>query len=797
MKRNKIKTLLHSLIALLVIFCSAIPATARNFADVVLSGYVKDKQNGESLIGVTVKSLGLSAGTSSNAYGFYSLSLKPGKYTIRVSYVGYKDIETTVDLVSNQTLDFALEPSGHEMKEVVISSAKTNRSTQSTQIGAVSLSPAIVKQVPGFLGEADVVRTIQLLPGVTTVGEGAAGFNVRGGGVDQNLVLLDEAPVYNGSHLVGFFSVFNPDVVKDLTLMKSEMPARYGGRLSSLLDVRMKEGNSKDFNFSGGLGTIAARGIAEGPIVKDKSSFIVAGRRSHIDMFTGLFNDEGMKDTRIYFYDLSTKLNYTFGKKDRLYLSAYSGRDISKFGRDFDMDWGNTTATLRWNHLFSSKLFSNTSLIFSDYDYTLGFEGDGAAGNFEWSADIVDYSLKSSWNWYLNPSNLIYFGGDLTRHKFSPGKAVSIGAHSAFNAITMPAKLANDIALYWDHEIKSGERLSFQYGLRYSGFQVVSSGTTTTYEYIGNNGTRKVGINPQVYSDGETIKWYHNLEPRAAVKFNTAPGSALKAGYSRTVQNLHYMSNTMASTPVDIWLPSSANIKPQLADQVSAGYFYSAGDNLWEASAEVYYRKLRNQADFINGAEILLNDDVEADMLFGSGRAYGSEFFVRKNSGRIHGWVSYTLARTERKVDGINNNEYYPAKYDKVHSLSAVGIYQWKPRTSLSFIYNFSTGTPVTLPESRFDFDGFPIQYNSMNSRNGDRVPSYKRLDLSATFTGRQVPGRKYQSEFVVSVYNVLSRKNPFSIYTRQNEENAAQTEAVRYAVIGGMVPALTWNFKF
>jgi hypothetical protein len=419
------------------------------------------------------------------------------------------------------------------------------------------------------------------------------------------------------------------------------------------------------------------------------------------------------------------------------------------------------------------------------------------ANSFEWQADIVDLSLKNTWSWYLNPSNTIYFGADATRHNFSPGKARPTGSKSAFNNVYMPEQRAYDYAAFWDHDIKFNNWLSFQYGLRYSGFQVVSAGKSTVYEYSGEDGKRKEPVNGKEYADGETIQWYHNLEPRATVKFQTSASSAVKASYTRTVQNLHYVSNTIAASPLDIWIPSSANVKPQLADQVSAGYFYAHGDNVWEASAEVYYRDLKNQIDFISGAETLLNDHLPGDMLFGNGRAYGSEFMLRKNTGRLNGWISYTLSRSERKINGINNNEYYPVKYDKTHSLSIVGIYEWRPRTVFSATFNFATGTPVTLPDSRFDFDGYPVQYNASNSRNQYRNQAYHRLDLSATFKGKTVPGRRYQSEFVVALYNSLGRKNPYSMFFRQNEDVHTNTEAVRYAVIGSVIPSFTWNFKF
>ncbi|WP_423146198.1 TonB-dependent receptor [Rubrolithibacter danxiaensis] len=794
MEKKKFAAALLFLIVIPLLFPMLLKAQSKGSATV--SGYVRDAGTGETLIGVIVSIPGTTISGISNSYGFYSLSLKPGSYKVEARYMGFKSLQKSIDLKNNLTVNFDLSPSEIEMEEVVVSSEKENKSISQTQMGSLSVSIKSVKQLPALLGEADVIKTIQLLPGVTTVGEGAPGYNVRGGSVDQNLILLDEAAVYNGSHLFGFFSVFNPDAVKDLTLMKSEMPARYGGRLSSLLDVRMKEGNAKEYAVSGGIGTIATRLLAEGPIKKDKSSFIVAGRRSYVDLFLKASSDEQLKNTRVYFYDLSSKMNFKLGKNDRLFISGYFGRDVNKLAEQFSMDWGNATATMRWNHVYNPKLFSNISAIYSDYDYALGVEGQ-TANSFIWHADIKDWTLKSTWNWYPNPANTIYFGADAVRHNFSPGTARPTNSGSAINTIYMPKQAANDYSAFWDHDIKLSKSISFQYGLRYSGFQVLSAENTTVYNYAGEDGKRKTPVNPKTFTKGQTIKWYHNLEPRFTVKYQTNESSALKASYTRTAQNLHFVSNTIAASPLDIWIPSSVNVKPEVADQLSAGFFYNNNDKNWEASAEVYYRRMYNQIGFISGAEVLLNDQLEGDMLFGKGRAYGTEFFFRKNTGRATGWISYTLSRTERKINSINNNRYYPAKYDRTHSLSLVGIYDWKPRTSFSAVFNFATGTPATFPGSRFDFQGFPVQYNNTNSRNNYRVPSYHRLDLSVTLKGKEVDGRRYRSEFVIALYNAYGHKNPYSIFFRQNEKILSQTEAVRYSVIGSVVPSLTWNFKF
>ncbi|WP_374163326.1 TonB-dependent receptor plug domain-containing protein [Arcticibacter sp. MXS-1] len=653
-----------------------------------------------------------------------------------------------------------------------------------------------VKQLPPFLGEADLIRSFQLLPGVNTVGDGASGFNVRGGGVDQNLVLLDEAPLYFTSHLFNLFSVANPDAVKDAALYKTEMPARFGGRLSAVLDTRMKDGNNKEWNFAGGLGLIASRFTAEGPIKKDKSSMIISGRRSYTDILTKQSSDPDIKDNSIYFYDLSAKFNFYLSEKDRLFVSGYFGKDKIEAAKRFLLQWGNGTGTVRWNHVFNPRLFSNTSVLYSDYRYRLANTQEGAT-SFRWDASIRDYSFKNVYTWYPNSRNTVYFGVEAGLHDFSPGKAIPTGEGSIFNTVTMPGQRAAEYNAYWDHEITASDVLSVEYGLRYSAFQSLAKGGTVVNDYVGVTGLRKEPVNPRIYKDWSTIKWYHNLQPRLALKIQTGEDASIKASYSRTVQNLHLVSNTLSSSPLDLWTPSSYNVKPEKADQVSLGYFRNFSENKFEASTEVYYRKLYDQVDFIDGAETLLNEDLPGDMLFGQGRAYGAEFYVKKNTGRLNGWVSYTLAKTERKIEGINNNEFYPAKYDKTHTLAVVGVYQLKPRILLSATFNYASGIPTTLPDSRYSYDGIPVQYNSGNYRNSYRIPSYQRLDVSATFRKKQEPGRKYTSEWVVSLFNALNRRNAFSVYLRQNEDRPAELESVRFSMFGSIIPSVTWNFKF
>ncbi|PWG79757.1 TonB-dependent receptor [Pararcticibacter amylolyticus] len=779
-------------VSLLILVTTISVASEKN---ITVSGYVKDEISGETLAGAVVTVAGSNVKAATNGYGFYSLSLGAGTFKISYSYVGYDRKEIQVSVKKDTLLNVTIKPSSNMMNEVVVS-ATSKKDNVSKPVNVAPLSMVTVKQLPPFLGEPDLIRSFQLLPGVSTIGDGASGFNVRGGGVDQNLVLLDEAPLYFTSHLFNLFSVANPDAVKDAALYKTEMPARYGGRLSSVLDTRMKDGNNQKWNVAGGLGLIASRLTVEGPIKKDKSSMIVSARRSYTDILTKQSSDPDIKDNSIYFYDLSAKLNFALSEKDRLFVSGYFGKDKIEVSNRFLLQWGNGTGTVRWNHIFNPRLFSNTSIIYSDYKYKLGVM-DNPATSFDWNASIVDYSAKNSFSWYPNPQNSIYFGIEASLHEFSPGKATPGSENSIFNAIAMPGQRAADYNAYWDHELSLSDVFSFEYGLRYTAFQSLAKGETVISDYAGNTGERKLPVNQRTVKDWASIKWYHNLQPRLSLKIKTGEDASVKASYSRTAQNLHLVSNTISSSPLDIWTPSSYNVKPETADQVSAGYFRNFKENLYEASVELYYRKLDNQMDFIDGAETLLNEDLPGDMLFGKGRAYGAEFYVKKNSGRLNGWLSYTLSRTERKIDGINNYEYYPAKYDKTHFVSLVGMYQLKPRITLSGTYNFATGVPATLPDGKFEYDGFPVQYNSGNFRNNYRIPAYHRLDLSATFKKKPVPGRKYTSEWVVSLFNALNRKNAFSVYVKPNEDRPAELETVRFSMFGAVIPSVTWNFKF
>lgn len=761
-----------------------------------ISGYIKDASNGESLIGVSVYVREIGNGTVTNDYGYYALNLPTGvSYTLVFNYIGYEKVEKKVTLTDDLKLSIELKDESVKLQEVIVKTTKEDENVKNIEMSVNKVEMKTIRQMPALLGEVDLVRSIQLLPGVTSVGEGASGFNVRGGNIDQNLVLLDEAPVFNASHLFGFFSVFNPDAVKDVKLVKGGIPAQYGGRISSILDVRLKEGNAKKREINGGIGTIFSRLSYEQPFAKSKGSFIVAGRRSYIDVLAKPFLNGDLKNSRFYFYDLTAKANYRIDDKNTVFASGYFGRDV--FGADFGFEWGNQTATVRWNHVFNNKLFMNATAFYSDYDYGLESDRNNKNKNgdkFKWNSSISTWSMKPDFTYYLTPNNTVTFGGQYINYSTKPGTATAISSGEERN-ISLDPRYADESALYIGNDQKLNEWLSFQYGIRYSYFRNLGPGTA--YEFMEVvKGDRKLPVSEKKFESG-VINTYGNWEPRFSTKIELNPSTSIKASYNRTAQYLHLLSNTAASSPLDVWTLSSKIIKPQIADQVALGWFQNFQENMFEASLEVYYKKLQNQIDYVANSDLLLNTYLEGDLLFGNGRAYGAEVYVKKNRGKLTGWLSYTLARTERKIEGINNDNWFPARFDKTHNLSTVVLYQLNDRLSFSANFAFNTGTPATFPTNRFEWGGWTLPQNVDNSRNAARIPSYHRLDLGATLKSKKKLFGKGQGEWVLSIYNVYNRRNPFSMYVRQNEDNNLKTEAVRYAVIGSVVPAITYNFKF
>lgn len=747
-----------------------------------ISGNIKDGKNGEDLIGATVSVKELAGvGTITNVYGFYSLTLEKGDYTLVYQSLGFANTERKVSVTSDQTINIELSEETTQLKDFVVTDSSENENIKQVQMSIVKLDPKSIETIPVLLGEADVVKTLQLQPGIQSAGEGSSGFFVRGGGIDQNLILLDEAVVFNASHLLGFFSVFNSDAIKDVTLYKGGIPAEYGGRGSSVMDITMRDGNNKRFGARGGIGLISSRLTLEAPIVKDKGSFMIAGRRSYADLFLKFSKDENLKNTALFFYDLNLKANYTINKNNRVYLSGYFGRD--KFGSDiFGFNWGNATGTIRWNHLFSNKLFSNTTFIISNYDYAFDFGEDDERVTIK--ANIFDYNLKQDFSYYPNDKNTIKFGLNAIHHTFSPGEFSS--KFESFNSIVLDDRYALEGALYLQNEQKISELITLQYGLRYSVFNYMGPGDIKTYDENGEE------IGSQTYKEWESVKFYGGFEPRFAAKYQLNDVSSIKASYNRNYQYLHLLSNTTSSSPTDNWVPSSNNVKPQIIDQVALGYFRNLKNNTYELSGEIYYKNLQNQIDYRNGAQLFLNEAIEADLVYGKGQAYGVELLMKKNKGDLTGWVSYTLSRSLRTFDAINNGEPYSSRQDRIHDVSIVGIYKINEKWTLSANWVYNTGQPATFPSGQYIVEGVRVPYYT--ERNGYRFPDYHRLDFGATWYNKKT--EKFESSWTFSVYNAYGRENAFTITFQQNEDDPSKTEALQTALFK-IIPSVTYNFKF
>ena len=748
-----------------------------------ISGAVKDQNTGETLIGASIILLeNPEMGVLSNGYGFYSITAPERNYTLVASFSGYKNDTVKVSLKKNIMLPVYLSPAGTELQEVVITARRNDNITR-TLPGMQKLSIEEIKDVPVIFGEKDILKTIQLLPGIKSGGDGSTGFFVRGGSADQNLILLDEATVYNASHLLGFFSTFNSDAIKDVTIYKGDMPAQFGGRLSSLLDITMKDGNDKNYKVSGGIGVIASRINVEGPIVKNKGSFMISARRTYADLFLKLSKDSTVNKSILYFYDINTKANYQLDNKNKLFLSGYFGQDDLGYSNQFGIKWGNTTATLRWNHIFNSKLFSNTSFIYSNYNYNISI--NQTTNNLEIISKIKDFSLKEDLQYFATNRNKVNFGFNVTRHVFSPGE-FQTSATSSYNPLILQNKYALDAAAYVSDEWSATDRLKIISGLRLSSFSVLGPGNFYTYDANGN------ATDTATYSTGKIVKSYLNLQPRFAATYLLNKISSLKASYSRNVQNLHLLSNSTGSNPTDLWIPSSNNVKPEISDQVSTGYYRNLSNNRYEFSAEIYYKYLQNQIDYKNGAQLVANINVESQLLYGRGRAYGLELFAKKKYGRLTGWISYTLSRTERLIDGINYNLWYPATQDQTHNVAIVAIFKANNKWTFSSDFVYNTGNAVTWPSGKYTVNGQTVFLYT--NRNSYRMPAYNRLDISATLQGRKT--KKFDGSWNFSVYNVYGRENPYFIQFQNDPEDPEKTQAVQYSLFR-WVPSITYNFKF
>ena len=746
-----------------------------------ISGYIKDASNGEELIGATVYIKEIQKGAMTNVYGFYSLTIPEGDYTIQYSYIGFNPQEFSIKLNESKSSNIELILNSQQLEEVVIKAQKEDYNIRSTEMGVVKLSPKDISAVPVLFGEKDLMKTLQLMPGVKSAGEGNSGFNVRGGSTDQNLILLDEATVYNASHLLGFFSVFNSDAIKDVKMIKGGGPAEYGGRLSSVLDIKMKEGNMKDYSVSGGLGLISSRLNIEGPIIEDKGSFMISGRRTYLDLFLGLSSDESLSNTQLYFYDLNLKANYRINDKNRIYISGYFGQD--KFGFDdmMGIDWGNATGTLRWNHLFNDRLFLNSSLIYSNYTYNIN--SDIGDNKLAIKSGISDINLKEDFTYYINPQNTLKFGVNITHHTFIPGE---VSGNENFNSYDQENDYAYESAAYISHKLSLSEKLKFEYGLRYSLFMVTGPGDIYTYD--DNNNI----IDTKTYKSNEIVESYGGFEPRFAANYTLNVNSSIKFAYSRNRQYLHLLSNSTSGTPMDAWIPSSNIVEPEIADQVSLGYFRNFLNNKIETSVEIYYKDMQNQLDYENGADLFLNPYIESQIVSGEGRSYGAEFLIKKNTGKFTGCLSYTYSKTEKRFDEVNSGDWYPTKYDKTHDISIVGMYQFNPKWNVSATWVYNTGNAVTFPSGKYEIEEQTVSYYT--ERNSYRMPDYHRLDIGATYTKQKKKGREASWNF--SLYNAYGRENAYTITFKESESDPNVTEAVQLSLFK-WIPSITYNFKF
>jgi CarboxypepD_reg-like domain/TonB-dependent Receptor Plug Domain len=749
-----------------------------------LSGTIRDKHTGEALVSASVVILGLpNAGAVSNSYGFYSLRVPVGNYQVVASFTGYQPDTLRITLSENLVLNLGLIGSGSLLQDIVVTAHKKDDNVTKPLMSVQKLSMNEVKYIPVIFGEQDIMKTIQLLPGIKPAGDGNSGFYVRGGAADQNLILLDEAVVYNASHLLGFFSTFNSDAVKDVTVYKGGWPAEYGGRLSSVVDVIMKDGNNQNFGVSGGIGLISSRLNVEGPIVKDEGSFTVSARRTYADLFLKLSRDSTINRNQLYFYDINAKANYRINNNNHVYLSGYFGRDVLSFADVFGIQWGNATGTARWNHVFNSQLFSNTSLIYSNYNYVININQN--SNTISLVSKISNFSLKEDLQYYIDPTNTLKFGLDVTHYIFSPG-ILNASESSSYNSLFLPKKYELESAAYVSDEWSPSQRLHLIYGLRLSSFTIFGPGEFYTYDSHGNT------LDTASYSAWQVVKNYLNPEPRISASFVLNKQSSIKASYSRNVQNLHLLSNSTTSNPTDLWIPSSNNVKPEIADQEAIGYFRNLHANQYEFSSEIYYKSMQNQIDYKNGAQLVANANVESQLLFGKGRAYGWELFLKKKVGRLTGWLSYTLSRTELKIDSINNGNWYPAKQDITNDVSIVGIYQLSKKWTLSATWVYYTGSPATFPDGKYEVNGQVVFYYTQ--RNGYRMPPYHRLDLGATLQGKKT--KKFQSSWTFSVYDAYNRANPYSIVFQQDPNDPSKTQAVQYSLFQ-IIPSVTYNFKF
>ena len=787
-------------IRVLILFLFLCPLAVLSQEKFTLSGTIIDSQSNETLIGVNILIPEINSGTMTNEYGFYSITLPKGTYKVQLSYLGFQSLIETIVLDKNITQNFKLSEAAESLDEVIITENIEELNIRKPQMSVNALSINTIKQMPVVLGEVDVIKSITLLPGVTNAGEGSSGFNVRGGAADQNLILLDEATIFNSSHLFGFFSVFNPDAIKDIKLYKGGIPAKYGGRVSSVLDIYQKEGNSSEFHMNGGIGLISSRLLAEGPIKKDKGSFLLGGRSSYAHLFLPLFD----LDNVAYFYDLNTKLSYRLNDSNSIFLSGYFGRDVFELADSFENTYGNTVVNFRWNHLFSDKLFSNLSLIYSDYYYGLKLD----FVEFDWESGIRNFNLKYDFKHYINNNFKLEYGLNSIYYKFNPGEINPTTESSGINPFKLIDKYAFENAIYVDAEHRLSDKLSVSYGARFSTFHRLGQDELNSYDnnnsVIFNN---DLGVYEKAdpsdiesFDRSDVIESFANIEPRLAIAYQLNDYSSLKASYNRMSQYLHLLSNTSSPTPLDVWTPSGKFVKPQLLDQVALGYFRTFNDNTYSLEVEGFYKTIQNRIDYIDGADLIANNAIEQVILNGEARAYGMEVLLRKNEGKLKGWLAYTLSKSEQRTPGrtevetgINNGDWYFTPFDKTHDISLTASYELNKKWTFSSNFLFQTGQPATFPNGQYEYNGIIIP--SYEARNSSRLPSYHRLDVSVNYNPKPQSDKQFKGQWVFGIYNIYNRRNAANISFRENRMSGSN-EAVRLAIFG-IVPSVSYNFKF
>ncbi len=772
---------------LLAVFFLAPPGClkAQKEGHYTISGHLRDNNSGELLPGATIFVQELKTGSVSNSYGFYSLTLPKGNYHLIYSFVGYQSQTVAIGLFHDTVISRNLTVFSSRLQEVEIKSESTHENIRLPQMSVTKMSIRNIAEIPSFMGEVDLVKALQLLPGVKFVAEGSSGMSVRGGSPDQNLILLDGATVYNAGHLMGFFSVFNPDALQSVKLYKGDMPAAYGGRLSSLVEVRMKEGNNKTFHGYGGIGLIASRVMFEGPLVKDKASFMISGRRTYADLFLKLSHDDKLRQNRLYFYDLNTKLNFSLNTNNHFYLSGYFGKDVFK-NNFFGMNWGNATGTFRWNHIYNEKLFSNISINGSRFNYNLGLAADNPRA-FVWESALTDFTLKDNFDWFINPNNKLNFGFSVIYHDFFPGKITGTGKEAVINEYQLPDNHALESAVYVSNEQKIG-KVTLKYGLRISIFN--NLGPATIYHY-----DRQFRVTDSTAYDSKKIfNTYFGIEPRIGVVFRMNNNSSIKASYSRNYQYVQQAQNSTAGNPMDIWFPANPNIKPQVGDQVATGYYHDFKQGIFSFSAELYYKWIHNAVDFKDHANLLLNKYLDGELRTGRGYSYGLELMLKKTSGKLTGWASYTYSRSLRVIPGINNGEVYPSSYDRPNDFSLTLSYRLNKALRLSMSWVYLTGQPVTFPVSRFQYSHTIVPVYSR--RNSYRMADYHRLDLALIWDLQNKKPKKWHNQLNFSIYNAYNRKNPWVI-NFQNDPEVPNTTYAEMTYLFGVVPTVAYNFKF